>query len=286
MMDVDRCRDIRPHFTALAVGSVSTSAGHRIRLHLSEGCPACAVELEAVLEAYYGVGTAFGPTPLSEGCGAALRAAAVRTPQLDADPAVVYHEGNERRLLRTLVMLCLLAVVAAAWWGGREMDKVEDAEQARRAAEGQARSMAADYRSLRERSVPAEAVASTVSDPTTIVVDFFDNADLARARALLDWPRRRMLFLPPKQPAPPDTTFVLWARSGATVVRVGAIDDGPEAGPQPFGLPDVPGPGVDFELFATPDEAVDAATPTGNRLVVGRSPAPEPGIDPLPGVSP
>ena len=125
-MDVDRCRDIRPHFTALAVGSVSASAGHRIRLHLSEGCPACAVELEAVLEAYYGIGTAFGPTPLPDGCGEALRGAAVRTPQLDADPAVVYHEGNERRLLRTLVMLCLFAVVAAAWWGGRSFAPCEE----------------------------------------------------------------------------------------------------------------------------------------------------------------
>jgi len=280
-MDVDRCRDIRPHFVAVALGTVEAGPANRVRLHLSEGCPACAAELETVLEAYYGLPLAFPPVPVPEGAAEALRAAAEETAQLEAEPAIVYAETNERRLLWTLLFLMIGAVVAAAWWGQRQVEDAEWAAQGRRAAEAQARSMAADYRMVRERLVPAEALASLVADPTSVVVDLFDNAGVARGRAVLDWPRERALLVPPAQPAPPDTTFVLWLRSGEALVRVGPLAVDPDVGPspQPFALPELPGPGVVLELYASPNADVDAESPAGDVLVSGRGPSPEPGIE-------
>jgi len=280
-MDVDRCRDIRPHFVDVALGTVGAGPANRVRLHLSEGCPACAAELEGVLEAYYGIPAAFGPVALPEGSAEALRAVAEKTPQLDPDPAIVYAETNERRLLWTLVFLMIAAVVAAAWWGQRKAEETAWAVDARRAAEAQSRTMAADYRAVRERLVPAEALASLVADPTSIVVDLYDDADLARARAVLDWPRKRALIVPPTQAPPPETTFVLWLRSGDVSTRIGPLVVDPEVGasPHPFALPDVPGPGVTLELYATPNAELDAESPTGDRLVAGSAPSPEPSIE-------
>jgi hypothetical protein len=281
MMDVDRCRDIRPHFVELALGTIDASPSNRIRLHLSEGCPSCAVELEGILEAYYGLPAAMAPRELPDGSGDALRKAAQATPQLPPEPAVVYHEGNERRLLRTLTILAVLAVIAAAWWGWGKVTQIEWAERSQRAAEAQARSVTADYRSLRERLVMSEAVAELVADPTTIVIDLFDNADIARGRALLDWPHRRALLLPPKQPPPPGTTFVLWARSAESVVRIGPMIVDPKVGTHPFALPDLGGPGFVLEVYATPESDVEsgAEAPIGNRLLSGAAPTPAPTIE-------
>jgi hypothetical protein len=281
MMEVDRCRDIRPHFVEVALGSVDSSAANRIRLHLSEGCPACASELERVLEAYFGIPLAFEPVLLPESAEADLRAAVAKVTQLTDDAAIVYSETNERRLLWTLVALCILSVVAAAWWGNKQVNAVAWAETAQRSAEQQARAMAADYRLVRERLVPAEALATLVADPSAIVVDLYDNGDRARARAVLDWPEKRALIIPPNQPAPPETTFVLWLRSGDSVTRIGPLQLDLDAGPSPhpFALPDTATPGITLELWATPDLEIEADTPTGNRLVTGTAPSPVPSIE-------
>ena len=281
MMESDRCRDIRPWLPEVALGTLDATEYERVYAHLGEGCTACAQELEALVVTFVGLPLAGEPVPLPEGAEARLREAARATKQSPPIPPIQYAKTHEARLLRVVVVLCMAAVASAGWWGYKQTDKVEWAQSAKQAAEAQSRSVAADYRRVRDRLVPAEALAGLVTDPTSIVVDLFDNADIARGRAVLDWPRKRALIVPPTQPPPPGTVFVLWIRSGDVLQRIGPLPTEAEdaGGPLPFVLPEVGGPGATLELYATPEDDVDAETPTGNRLVTGATPSPEPTLE-------
>ena len=148
-MSGDRCRDLRPHFARYARGELDGVEALRVEQHLREGCPACAVELDQLVQAFASVGLAHGPAELPAGAAEALEAAL--GPQAGAADQIFFPPTNELKLLRVGVVLSWIAVAAVAWWGQGLQEQLDRFDRRASAAELRARQVVADYRAAVEQ---------------------------------------------------------------------------------------------------------------------------------------
>ena len=109
--------DLRALLPGYAVGSAAMETNLRVQLHLSEGCPKCAAEIEWLMEGFHAVPLGLTPAEVpAELRQRALESVAV-LPQEMRETPILFPETDAQRLWKVLTALAAVAVVAVAVWG-------------------------------------------------------------------------------------------------------------------------------------------------------------------------
>ncbi len=240
-MEADRCRDLRPHFPAYALGLGETRDALRVQLHLGEGCAGCAAEVDRLMTAWFGLPLARPVAALAPADIEALAEAAMAAPQEASDGVIVFPETNERRLLWALVICSFLMVAAVALWGQRKEQELEVLRADAQAAEDQTRSVVEEFRREEERSKSLRGLLDLVTHPSTTIVELAKDGGEMMGHLFVGWQSGRILLtvdnLPP---APAETVHVAWWGRGESWQSLGVLDarivDG--GGGRVFGLPE------------------------------------------------
>ncbi len=198
---MDRCRDLRPLYAAYAAEATSREDAMRIQLHLSDGCAACAVEIEQLMEAFHAVPLGFTPVEAPAGSRQRLLDEIARTPQEPRDVPVLFPEADRNRLWKVLAALSALAVAAMAWWGATTNKRVARLEDELSRA-GMVSSV--DTRSLERQVGELRATISNLAVPTAWIVDLRGDAGDPQGRLFLDVPGGVATFAVTALGAPPE----------------------------------------------------------------------------------
>ncbi len=170
-MEGDRCRDLQSSYPAYAAGLTDGLLNERIHLHLGDGCPACAFEIEELMEAFHAVPLGLAVEPFPAERAEAMVALAKSQGQEQVETPILFPQTNQLRLWIVLTALAAVAVVAAAIWG---RGQAKDAERLRiEAGRAQQRSGMAVDDSARMRA-QLDSLARTLdsaSDPLATVID-------------------------------------------------------------------------------------------------------------------
>jgi len=180
---MDRCRDLRPLYGAYAAEATSREDAMRIQLHLSDGCAACAVEIEQLMEAFHAIPLGFAPVEAPAGSRQRLLDEIARTPQEPRDVPVLFPEADRNRLWKVLAALSAVAVAAMAWWGASVNKQVARLEGELSRA-GMATTV--DTRSLERQIAEMQAVLSNVAVPDARILDLRGEAGDPEGRLFLD----------------------------------------------------------------------------------------------------
>ncbi len=219
-MEVDRCRDLRPHFPAFVTDGGDATVQARIREHLSLGCAACAAEIGRLDAAFYSLPASLPPQPVLEGGTDAMVAALARRPQEQPETPILFPDGRPLRVAWTVAFLMALALAAAAVWGRGQQDAVRSATLSGAADARQVRQVVQEYRQLQEAHDGARAMLEQLTDPATQVVSLTGAASTSRAFVALD--AGTLLFTTTGLPAEPAWTLVLVA--GDDVLELGPLE--------------------------------------------------------------
>ncbi len=182
-MEGDRCRDLRSNYAAYAAGLTDGLINERIQLHLGDGCPGCAFEIEELMEAFHAVPLGLAVQPFSTERAAALVETAKTTRQEEVETPILFPESNQLRLWQVLTTLAAVAVVAAAIWGRTQaLDAQHLRSDAARA--GQRSGLATDEASeLRDQVSTLSTTLESAADPHARVLDL---SGAVPGRAFLD----------------------------------------------------------------------------------------------------
>jgi hypothetical protein len=170
-MEGDRCRDLQPSFPAYAAGLTDGLLNERIHLHLGDGCPACAIEIEELMEAFHAVPLGLAVEPFAAERAEALVALAKTQRQEEVETPILFPETNQLRLWMVLTALAAVAVVAAAIWGGAQ---AKEAERLRIEAARAAQQSGVAVDSSAELRAQLQGIARTLesaADPLAKVID-------------------------------------------------------------------------------------------------------------------
>lgn len=182
-MEGDRCRDLQPHYPAYATGLTDGLLNERIHLHLGDGCPGCAIEIEELMEAFHAVPLGLTVEPMPPERIAAVVALAKTTRQEEVETPILFPETNQLRLWYVLTALAAVAVVAAALWGraqSADADRLQfDAQMAE--ARGAEAVKIADL--MEGKLEGLAATLESAADPLALVLDLLGDVP---GRAFLD----------------------------------------------------------------------------------------------------
>ncbi|MCO4768442.1 MAG: anti-sigma factor [Deltaproteobacteria bacterium] len=174
---MDRCRDLRPMYAAFAADSASRADAMRIQLHLGDGCAACAVEIEQLMESYYAIPLGLTPRSAPEGSRDSLLEEIARTPQEQHEVPVLFPETDRLRLWKVLTALSAVAVIAVAWWGKTQTDGIEQIE----GEAARARMMGTvDTRSLERQVGQLSETLQSAASPRADVINLAGEGRVAR----------------------------------------------------------------------------------------------------------
>jgi len=164
-MEADRCRDLQPSFAAYAAGLTEELLNERIRLHLGEGCPGCASEIEELMEAFHAVPLGLAVQEFDPEHAADLVVRARSNRQEEAETPILFPETDRLRLWKVLTALSAAAVIASALWG------MEHRDEARRLAASAPTGPGPDVRLLERQLDGLSATVEAVADPGTTILD-------------------------------------------------------------------------------------------------------------------
>lgn len=180
---MDRCRDLKPLFPAYAADTASRAEQLRIQLHLGDGCAACALELERLMEAFHAIPLSLKPIPAPTGSRDNLMDEVRRTGQEPLEVPVLYPETDANRLWKVLVGLSAIAGVAVAFWARTQTTEVTRLE----GEVTQTQMMGTvDSKSLERQVQELRTVLKATANPRAHVIDLA--GDTATARLFLDVP--------------------------------------------------------------------------------------------------
>ena len=170
-MEGDRCRDLQPSFPAYAAGLTDGLLNERIHLHLGDGCPACAIEIEELMEAFHAVPLGLAVEPFPAERAEALVALARTQGQEDVETPILFPETNQLRLWIVLTVLAGAAVVAAAIWGRAQGLEVEGLTREATYAEHKTKT-AVEHAELMSRQLDSIAGSlESAADPLARILD-------------------------------------------------------------------------------------------------------------------
>ncbi len=174
---MDRCRDLKALFPSYAAETASRSDQLRIQLHLGDGCAACAVELERLMEAFHAIPLSLKPVPTTAGSRDKLIDEVQQTSQEPLDVPVLYPETDTNRLWKVLVGLSAIAVIAVAFWGRSQTEEVTrlQSEVERTGMMG-----TVDTRSLERQVLELRTTLRTTANPRAQLIDLSGNGRAAR----------------------------------------------------------------------------------------------------------
>ena len=226
-METDRCRDLREHLVAWMTGTASKQVELRVKLHLGEGCAACARELEALYEAFHAVPLGHPPQPLPEGSVPGLAGKIGACPQEVREVPIVYPETDGGRLAWVLVFLFGVALVAAALWGRHQVRELDQATSRVAFEEARTRQVSGDFHDLRERAGRVEAHLEALTDPRITSHDFPPGPGGARLRAFVGLEQGMLTLAMTDFPAPADgQRQLVWWHQGEAWILVGEVPAG------------------------------------------------------------
>lgn len=219
-MELDRCRDLRDHYADYAAGTLDHPEELRVRLHLGEGCAACAVEIEQLMEAFHAVPLGGTPAALPPGSRERLLEEVQRSEQEQHEVPITYPETDPARLWKVLAGLAAVAVVAVAFWGS---GKVETAGALQSDVDAARRANAVEVRSLERQLEQARTTLRGMGAPGARVVDLDGSV---RARAFIDPDGGTVTFSSEPLGAPPENTLHHAWLVGESPALLGALAPG------------------------------------------------------------
>jgi hypothetical protein len=248
---MDRCRDLRALFPAYAADRTSRGDAMRVQLHLGDGCAACAVELEQLMEAFHAVPLGLTPAAPGPGTRQSLLDEVGATPQEAVQVPDLYPDNDPNRLWKVLVGLAALALFAAAWWGQGQLDEVA---RLRGEVTRAAMTSGVDTRSLERQVSELKATLQAATSPTAVVVDL--TGDAGRARLFLDDEGDVATIASRTLGGAPDDGQLhhLWLVQGEQVSLLGRLPPAfsQRGGQLRFHMPDGLGDGVSAIITADP----------------------------------
>ncbi len=176
-MEMDRCRDLRPHYAAYAADATDKATAMRIQLHLGDGCASCAGEIEQLMETFHAVPLGLAPKAPPAGSRDSLLEELGRTPQEQHETPVLFPETNRMRLWKVLTALSTVALVAVAWWGNQQLDAIA-ALEAEIDRAGMVNTV--DTRSLERQVKQLKGTLSHAVTPRAEVIDLRGKSSIAR----------------------------------------------------------------------------------------------------------
>ena len=263
-MEADRCRDLQPSYAAYAAGLADTLLSERIRMHLGEGCPGCASEIEALMEAFHAVplGLAVRPFPAAHAADLVTRAKATR--QEEQETPILFPETDQLRLWKVLTALAAVAVVATVFWGRAQK------ESAGAAADDvmQATVRLGDAQRLRQERDILAATLDSAADPAATVLELIGDTP---ARAFVDVEGATLvLSMDPPRSLEADRLLTVWF-AGEPAVYLASLPPGYAAQGGQIRVPLSQGVGEGAKLLITA-EPVGAPPTTPGPDVLFRTP--------------
>ena len=218
-MEGDRCRDLQPFFPAYAADRTEEVVNGRIRLHLGEGCPGCAAEIEALMEAFHAVPLALAVQPFDSDRAADLVAQAKALKQEEVEVPILFPEANQVRLWRVLTALSAAAVIATVIWAQSTKDASSEMLAATQVASQQLRQL---QQTTQQRDILAASLESA-ADPAARVLQLQGPTP---ARAFVDTEGGAVVLSmdPPGSPGG-GQLLTVWA-TGVTTVWLASLPPG------------------------------------------------------------
>jgi len=249
-MEMDRCRDLRDLYPAYSADATSKADAMRIQLHLGDGCAACAVEIEQLMEAFHAVPLGTRPVETSAQSREALMGEIGRTAQEAHDVPVLFPETDRNRLWKVLTVCAAISLACTAWWGNQQLQRIEQLKgEVGRAGMSQS----VDTRSLERQIGELRATLQSAVNPRSKVLTI--TGDGVHARLFLDDDGDVATIASEPIGAPPDGSLHhLWLIDGESASLLGRLPTAfsEQGGQLRFRMPDEVSRGVGVRVTLDP----------------------------------